>query len=222
MKANLFGLGLAGSLLALSMSGATAGTIPYPNTGTTNPDTYNFTAASTGNLTAYFYGSTAADSEYLNIYDTTTNTSLTGIFPNQTTPTGATATMSVNAGDTLAFTIYDQSTSTTISSVPSANADGAQHIYSTPFAGGYVNVGTDSGQSGANIPAGTYVGFEDTLFSRNSDKNYADEQFVFSDTAISTNGGAPQVTDVPEPASLMILGTAFAGFAVVRRKRRAS
>ena len=73
MKANFCVLGLAGGLLALSMSGATAGTIPYPNVGTTNPDTYNFTAASTGNLMAYFYGSTAGDSEYLNIYDTTTN-----------------------------------------------------------------------------------------------------------------------------------------------------
>jgi hypothetical protein len=46
-------------VLALA-NNANADAIPYPSPGIQNPVTYTFTAASTGNITAYFYGSTAA------------------------------------------------------------------------------------------------------------------------------------------------------------------
>ena len=208
--------------MAMTMSAARAGTIPYANIGIINLDTYAFTAESTGTLTAYFYGSTAGDHETLTITDATSGASATDLFPNQTTAIGATATLATTAGDTLVFSIDVEETGNTISSVPSANGDGDQHVYSTAFAGGTVGGPTDSGSSAAYIPAGTYIGFEDTLAGDLSDFNYADEQFVFTDTAISTNGGAAQITDAPEPASMMVLGSAFAGIGFARRKRRAA
>jgi hypothetical protein len=39
--------------------GASAGIIPYPNIGTVNPDVYTFTATSTGEIDAFFVGSSA-------------------------------------------------------------------------------------------------------------------------------------------------------------------
>lgn len=209
MKPLLSGFSVAAALLGLSISTASAGTIPYPNTGSINSDTYTFSAGSTGTLTAYFYASTAADTEYLNIYDVSSGASITNIFNNHTTATGTTATLAVNAGDTLVFTVNDTTSGHTISSVSSANADSAEHIYSTAFAGGNINVATNSGQGSAFIPAGTYIGFEDTLMG-SSDKNYADEQFVFTNVA----------TEVPEPTTLLVLGTALVGAGAAHRMRR--
>ena len=51
---------MAVSLLAAGPSAVNAGPIPYPDAGTENPVLYSFTAAATGDITAYFYGSTAA------------------------------------------------------------------------------------------------------------------------------------------------------------------
>jgi hypothetical protein len=64
------------------------------------------------------------------------------------------------------------------------NADGANHVYSTSFPGT------------STIPAGTYVGFED-LAKSVSDFNYADEQFVFSNTMTS-------IGSAPEPSTLAL------------------
>lgn len=73
---------------------------------------------------------------------------------------------------------------------PRLNVSGENHVYSTSYAGG------------GNIPVGTYVGFEDTAFNRGSDKNYADLQFVFTNTAAQTPGD----TSIPKPASIVLLG----------------
>lgn len=194
----------------LSIAPASAGTIPYPNAGTINPATYSFTATSTGTLTPYFYGSNAKDYEVLNVYDIVSGASLTNEFLNQATPTGASVPMTVTAGDSLVFTVTDQTSGLTLSSIPGNNADGDQHVYATAFPGGAVNVNTDFGQGSATLPAGLYIGFEDTPYPY-GDFNYADLQFVVTDTTVQT----------PEPASWLILGTASAVMAAGRRRRRA-
>src|SRR5262245_7787485 len=44
----------------LSVTAAKAAVIPYNNPGIENPTHYNFTAATTGNITAYFYATDAS------------------------------------------------------------------------------------------------------------------------------------------------------------------
>ena len=48
-------LGASALSAGLAFAGAAfAGPIPYPNPGTVNPDVYTFTAASDGDIVAYF------------------------------------------------------------------------------------------------------------------------------------------------------------------------
>ncbi len=73
-------------------------------------------------------------------------------------------------------------------------------MYSTPY--------TATGPVFAGIPVGTFVSFEDLPFN-SSDLNYNDEDFVFTNVA---------VTAVPEPTSLLLLG---AGLFLGARRLRA-
>src|SRR6185312_12756929 len=59
----LFSLSLC--LAMGSVRAANAGVIPYPDAHTPNPITYTFTAAATGDVTAYFAGTAAQYSEQL-------------------------------------------------------------------------------------------------------------------------------------------------------------
>jgi hypothetical protein len=170
--------------LAFAAVSVTAATIPYPNPGTENPVTYTFTAASSGDIIAYFDGSGASYTETLGLDVNGVPTGITGL-NNHSTAIGVALDLGhANAGDTLTFFIDVATTGSVWYSNPSMNADGANHVYSTSFPGT------------STIPAGTYVGFED-LAKSVSDFNYADEQFVFSNTMTS-------IGSAPEPSTLAL------------------
>jgi hypothetical protein len=166
-------------------SAASAASIPYSGIGA-NTENYSFIAANAGAITAYFYSrSDAAYTETLGLQINGASTGITGL-NNQTFSPGQSLVLGyANAGDVLTFFINVQDTQSIWYSNPSLNSDGINHVYSTTFAGNIT------------IPAGTYVGFED-LAGRVADYNYADEQFVFPNTAL--------IVATPEPPSWALLG----------------
>jgi hypothetical protein len=176
--------------------------IVYPNGGSENLQTYNFTASATGDLIAYFAGSGAAFEQQLGLLVNGIATGLVGL-NNHTTSIGASFNLGqVNAGDTLTF--FDQITGgATWYSDPALNGGNGNHVYS---------VAVTEDQAFANSPAGTYVAFEDLTFPF-SDFNYFDQTFVFVI--------APSV---PEPTTwaMVILGFAGVGFMAHRRRNQAT
>jgi hypothetical protein len=195
---NIFATLSAAAVLALAANVQAAPT-PYSPAGTPNAVTYTFTAASTGNLIAYFAGSGAA---YTNEITMLVNGVATGIqgLNNHTSAYGDALNFgSVNAGDTLVFELLNLSPGGIGPwySQQNMNSDGVNHVYSAGYSGdGF-------------IPVGTFVAFEDLPLG--GDFNYQDESFVFTNVATTTN--------VPEPASLALLGLGIAGIAMSRRKR---
>jgi hypothetical protein len=192
---------LATALLATTAAGsAFADAIPYPSSGTENAATYTFTAATTGDLTAYFLGTAASYTETLGLLVNGVDTAITGL-NNQSSSVGDSLSFgNVTAGDTLTFYISVLTTGDTWYSNAASNSDGANHVYSTAYTGGV-----------AGVPAGTYVAFED-LPASGSDFNYFDETFVFTNVATTPA--------VPEPANvaLLLAGLGLMGF-VARRRR---
>ena len=181
---------------------AFAGIIPYPNGGTPNPVTYTFTAASTGDIVAYFAGSGAAYDEQVGMLVNGVPTGVVGL-DDQTSGVGQALNLGhVNAGDTLTFFDDVFSINTTWYSNPGMNADGGNHVYSTSAA---------ANQISSAIPAGIYVAFEDLDFRTGSDYNYFDDTFVFTNTAVTSS--------VPELSTwaMLLLGFAGLGFAGYRR-----
>jgi hypothetical protein len=181
---------------------ANAGAIPYPNIGTPiSIPSYDFTASSTGNITAYFYTSDAGDTEEVSML---VNGAPTGIFGlnNHTSSVGEAFNLgAVNAGDTIEFFIADLSTGVDWYSNAADNSDGFNHAYATAYTGGYFG-----------IPAGTYVGFEDRAFG---DYDYNDDQFVFTDVASPVVPGAPEASTW----AMMLLGFAGLGYAGWRSRK---
>jgi hypothetical protein len=179
---------------------ASAGVIPYPDAGTQNPDTYTFTAATTGDITAYFFASTASYTNELTMLVNGVATGIQGL--NTSTSAHGTALNfgTVNAGDTLVFEMINISPGGVGPwySDSTMNSDGVNHVYSTDFAG-------DS-----FVPAGTFVAFEDLNYG--GDFNYNDETFVFTNVSTSTN--------VPEPSSLALMSIGALGFFAVRRRKQ--
>ncbi len=203
-----------GAILGFSGS-SSADAIPYPTSGIPNPVTYAFTAASTGDITAYFAGSTASYDNQLGmlvngVLAVNGNSTNFGL-DNHTSPVGQSLDLGhVNAGDTIVFVLHNLTLGANAYSDPSMNVaydtdgtKGHNHVYSTPYTG--------TGPVIDSIPPGTFVSFEDLRFP-SSDFNYNDEDFVFTNVAT--------INLVPVPASFwagLALFAAMGGAAWVRR-----
>ncbi len=196
------------ALLAATMQYASAGPVPYPNTGTENAAVYTFTAMATGNLVGYFAGSAANYDEEVGLLVNGV-LSPAGFGLNNRSPIGTSFDFGlVNAGDVLTFVDHIIGGSDYVFSNPALNAayDGSpnhNHVYSTSVVAGQVFTGS---------VAGTYIGFEDLPLSA-SDFNYFDDTFVFTNVATATG--------VPEPESLALLAVGAMSFAGLRRRKPA-
>lgn len=198
------------ALLTTAATGASAGTlIPYPNAGTINPETYTFTATATGDIIGYLYSANAADVDSIAMQVNGGAIGPFGIV--NTSAVGTTFDFGhVNAGDTITFILKNSTEGFNLSSTPSANADGDQHVYSAP----YTNPGPFAV---AGIPSGTFVAFEDRLaapHSPASDFDYNDDTFVFTNVSQTT-------TPIPGALPLFASGLGALGMLKWRKRRKA-
>src|SRR5690348_8842286 len=132
------------AILALALGGipqlARADLIPYPNTGTPNPITYTFTAATSGDIIAYFAGSVAGFDNELGMLVNGVSTGVIGL-DNHASALGQSLNLGhANAGDTLVFVLQNNTLGKNAYSDPSLNTSydfdgsvGHNHIYSTPY-----------------------------------------------------------------------------------------
>ena len=164
-----------------------------------------YASNTSGGVNVYFYGSTAADTDYIQVQDVQTGYNSGDILNNHTSAQGqevtvGTAPGQINMRDQLVF--YIDSPEGLFASVASDSADGVNHGYVTNYTGGV-----------AGIPAGLFVGLEDESASHPSDFNYNDDTFVF------TGVMAPTLSATPEPGSLALLGTGTLSLLGLARRR---
>src|SRR5262245_40069189 len=100
----LKGASVAVLLCALG-TGARADAIPYPGVGFSNTATYTFTASTSGDIIAYYAGSTASYENQLGLMVNGVDTGIYGLDnKNPATVLGTSLNFGhVNAGDTLTF-----------------------------------------------------------------------------------------------------------------------
>lgn len=199
------------SLFAAGSSSMFADTIPYQNPGSPIPGSTTVVATG-GEIDAYFVSYNASNTDVLYLVDLDTGTRVGPTFTNNSTAQGTKENFGTYAtGTNLAFEIVDQTTNATYSSYIPLSDDGANHAYTTSFAGGTLADGQGGGNS-FEFTAGTYVGFED-LPIPGSDTDYNDLTFVFT----SVEATPPPV--VPEPSTFIMFGTGLIGAAgAIRRK----
>lgn len=216
---------MALALMAGTASIARADIIPYGNPGTYNPTVYTFTAANSGNITAYFAGSNAGYESVIGMLVNGVSSGVTGL-DNHTSTVGQSLNLgSVNAGDVITFELINITLGVTAFSNPSLNGPydtlfggspvGHNHIYSTAYTRTADIGGSLPIPLSANIPVGTYVGYDDQPVPGNNttfpDFDYNDETFIFQNIATTTN--VPDST-----SSLFLLGLGFAGLGLLRRR----
>ena len=198
-------------LLLCAFQTAYADPIPYQNVGVYNANTYSFTAASTGDVVAYFAGSTAGYDNQLGMLVNGILTSAGFGLDNHSSYVGQSFDLGhVTAGDSLTFVLNIATLNNArIYSNPTMNiaydgpgAPGDNHIYVTPY--------TATSPILPGVPTGTFVAFEDLKYP-GSDYNYNDETFVFSNVI---SGAA-----VPEPGTVMLFSVGLLSLAIYGRRR---
>src|SRR5665213_400200 len=223
-----FSVGVAALALIVGAANASADLIPYGNAGTPNPTVYTFTATASGDITAYFGGSSAGYDTEIGMLVNGVPTGIIGLDDHSSTGGQSLNLGFASAGSTLVFELINNSLGLTAYSdaslslhydVAGETANGHNHVYSTM----YTRAGDIGGSLpiplSANIPVGTYVAFEDLPFNgfgasvvNNSDFDYNDETFIFTDVSTTTS-------TVPDSgSSLTLLGIGFTGIGLLRRR----
>jgi hypothetical protein len=206
MRRNLILNTLAVSLLF--GTAALANTISYPDVGTENPISYTFTATATGDITAYFFGSSAGYDDKIGMIDSTTGASNgTTVDNNSSVYSQSFNFGNVTQGDLLTFYMIVNGAPTWVYSNPALNVPydypytGANHVYATTF-----EASTDY----LYIPSGVYMGFEDWP-APISDFDYNDDMIVVTNVTLDP---------VPEPGTMALFSIGMFGLAVFGKRRR--
>jgi hypothetical protein len=190
--------------------------IIYPSKGKENSTKYVFTAEESGELKVYFAGSGGKYDCEIGVLINGEDTGIYGLDNHDSDVGDVVDFGEVEEGDVITFVmvnhslndmkVYSNSTKNKKYDSPHKSVN---HIYSKEYA---VNKSFS-----ADIPDGTFVGFEDKRYKSKPDWDYNDTQVVFN---ISTIIPGPPV---PEPSAALIgtLVPMFLGSRLMRRRNKA-